>query len=83
MKLNLKTKFDIGDIVYAADHYYDFYATSKPYIISNILIYANGQDVRIMYWAEQDGIADRFPEDWLFATYDECKQWCEKQNKEE
>ena len=27
MKITLDTKFDIGDTVYAVDHYYDFYAT--------------------------------------------------------
>jgi hypothetical protein len=82
MKINLETQFNIGDIVYAADHYYDFYATSKPYVISDIIINIDHRDVRTMYCVEQGDITDRFPEDWLFATYEECKRWCDKQNKE-
>lgn len=81
MKVNFETQFNIGDIVYVADHYYDFYATSKPYVVSDIIINISCRDIRTMYCVEQGDLIDRFPEDWLFATYEECAKWCEEHNK--
>lgn len=82
MKLHVNTRFDLGDVVYAADHYYDYYASRKPYVINDIVVNINNRDVRVMYGVERNDVADRFPEEWLFNTYEECKRWCEEQNKE-
>lgn len=81
MKITINTKFDIGDVVYAADHYYDYYTSHTPYVVSDIIINVNDRDVRTMYCVEQNGIANRFPEDWLFATYEECTKWCDENNE--
>ena len=81
MKLNIETQFDIGDIVYAAEHYYDLYAVKEPYIISDIIVNINNGGIRIMYCVEQNGLTDRFPAEWLFNTYEECTKWCKEQNK--
>ena len=82
MKITLDTKFDIGDTVYAADHYDVFYANRKPYIISDIIININNRDIRTMYCVEQGNCTDRFPEHWLFNTYEGCTKWCEEQNED-
>ena len=81
MKLNIDTNFDIGDIVYAADHYYDYYANHRPYVVTDIVVNVNNDSTRTMCGVERDGVANRFPEEWLFRTYEECLQWCEAQNK--
>ena len=80
MKIMLDTQFNIGDIVFAADHYYDYYASHTPYIITDIIVNINGKDIRIMYCVEQGEHIDRFPEEWLFNTYQECAKWCEEHN---
>jgi hypothetical protein len=80
MKFTINTKFNIGDTVYAVDHYYDYYASHTPYIISDIIINIDRRDVRIMYCAKQREHTDRFPEEWCFATYEECAKWCEEHN---
>lgn len=81
MTFNLETQFNIGDIAYAADHYDEFYADKEPYIISDIVININNRGVRIMYCTEQNGRTTRFPEEWLFTTYEECTKWCKEKNE--
>jgi hypothetical protein len=80
MKFTIDTKFNIGDKVYAADHYHDYYASHVPYVISDVIINIDNRDIRIMYCVELGEQTDRFPEEWLFATYEECAKWCEEHN---
>jgi hypothetical protein len=80
MKITLDTKFNIGDTVYAADHYYDYYASHTTYVISDIIINVSNRSIRTMYCVEQGERTDRFPEDWCFATYEECERWCKEHN---
>lgn len=80
MKFNIETKFNIGDIVYIADHYYDFYANKKPYIVKDVLIDINKRRTHIKYEVEQDDITYRVPEKWTFNTYEECAKWCDEHN---
>jgi hypothetical protein len=80
MKKTVETKFDVGDIVYVADHYYDFYAQKKPYIIKDIVINITSSNTHIKYEVEQDSVIDRVPEEWIFETYTECTKWCEEHN---
>lgn len=80
MKITIETRFDIGDTVYAVDHYYDYYASHTPYVVSDIIININNKDIRTMYCVEQGEHIDRFPEQWVFATYEECEKWCEEHN---
>lgn len=81
MDINIKTKYNIGDTVYTADHYYDFYPISTPGIVKNILFDGDVDKVRIDYVIEQDIFTVRTPEEWLFLTYAECTKWCEEHNK--
>jgi hypothetical protein len=80
MKRTVETKFNVGDIVYVADHYYDFYAQKTPYIITDVLIDINGQRTMIRYDAECKNGSCRIPEEWVFETYTECTKWCEEHN---
>lgn len=81
MKTVIDTKFNVGDMVYVADHYYDFYANRIPYLIKAILIDVNHRRTRIAYEVEQGDATYRIPEAWVFATYEECAEWCEKENE--
>lgn len=81
MTFNIETRFNIGDIVYAADHYYDFYAVKEPYIINDIIVNISNNGIRTMYCAEQNGRTTRFPAEWLFDTYAECTKWCKAKNE--
>lgn len=80
MRLVTETKYNVGDTVYIADHYYDFYANRQPYTIIDVLINVNSRRTFVQYEVEQDGISYRVPEDWTFATYEECVKWCEEHN---
>jgi small-conductance mechanosensitive channel len=80
METLIKTQYNIGDTVYIADCYYDFYANQKPYIIKEILIDINSYSTSIQYEVEQEGYVYQIPESWVFATYEECIKWCEEHN---
>ena len=81
MKININTKYNIGDTVYVADHYYDFYPISTPGIIENILIDGDINKIRIDYIIQQDIFTVSVPEEWVFPSYAECTKWCEEHNK--
>lgn len=80
MQITIATKFNVGDVVYIVDHYYDFYANHKPYVVQDVLIDINSRRTHIQYEVEQDDMMYRVPEDWIFATYEECAKWCEEHN---
>lgn len=80
MKITIDTKFSIGDIVYAADYYNEFYASRTPYVIRDIIINISNRDIRTMYCVTNGEYTDHFPEDWLFSTYEECTKWCTEHN---
>ena len=84
MDLTIKTKFNIGDIVYAPECYEIYWANNIPYVVTDIFIkVARNRSVVITYRLLQDELTDVVSENFLFATYEECKQWCNEQNKEE
>ena len=80
MKFTIETRFNIGDVVYAVDHYYDYYASHTPYIITDIIININNRNIHTMYCVEQGEHTDKFPEEWIFNTYEECNKWCREHN---
>ena len=80
MKSTVETKFNVGDIVYVVDLYYDFYPQSKPYIIQDVIIRITSNNVHISYELEQEGISSYAPEGLVFETYAECTKWCEEHN---
>lgn len=80
MKISIETKFNIGDTVYIAECFEDWFAYEKPYIVSDISISANSQTTHVLYKVQQDRITECVPEDWVFSTYDECTKWCDEHN---
>ena len=81
MQLTISTRFNVGDIVYVADDYYDFYPEKTPYVVVDILIRADNKRTHIVYEIEQDELLRRVSEDWVFSTYEECTKWCDEHNK--
>ena len=82
MKLNLETKFNVGDTVYATDSYEVYWANPVPYSVTDIFIkVAKTKDVVITYRLIQDELTDVVAEKFLFNTYEECTKWCEEQNE--
>ena len=81
MDINITTKYNIGDEVYVADHFYDYIPLRTPFIITDVLITIDSHKRTIRYMVEQNGCVDSVPEEWIFDTYAECTKWCEKHNK--
>lgn len=81
MDINIRTKYNIGDTVYVAINYYEYYPQKIPYIITDISVKVNEQHSIIAYSIKQDGCIDCVSEEWLFDTYEECTNWCKKQNQ--
>ena len=80
MKCVINTKFNIGDQVYLAEIYHEYWANSKPYQIVGIHIYMNEHATKTIYHIEQNGFIDSVSERLLFATHEECARWCEEHN---
>ena len=80
MKTTVETRFDVGDIVYVADHYYDLYPISKPYVVRDVVVRVTSDSIHIHYEIEKEGILDYVPEEWVFETYTECTKWCDEHN---
>ena len=80
MTFTINTKFDVGDEVYIADSYYEYYASSKPYVITRVHIKSDGNKTHITYDVEQDGFRDIVTEGLVFQTYEECTKWCKNHN---
>ena len=80
MKITIETKFDIGDVVYVAHHYYDWYAEHKLYIVRDIVISVRQSIPYIQYDVELDGLVSTVSERVVFKTYEECAEWCAKNN---
>ena len=80
MKIEIETKFNIGDTIYVAEHHYEMYPCKEPRIIKDILIRWNSHQAHIEYETMCSGGIERRPETWTFKTYAECTKWCEEQN---
>ena len=80
MEFTVKTKFNIGDVVYIAKHYYDLYACKEPRIITDILFCGNARFMNIRYELAYNGSTEILPETWVFGSYEDCTKWCEEYN---
>ena len=76
--ITLNTKFNIGDKVYVANLYHEFYPNPQTHTIKDICVDINAQRTHIMYVVERDGVSECIPEDWAFDTYVECAKWCKE-----
>lgn len=81
MDFNIRTRFNIGDKVWVPEHYYDWYPIKKGYEVTNIEIQIDSQTQKIFYTIKNDvREVQKYPERLCFNSYDECKQWCNKEN---
>ena len=78
MKVNLETKFNIGDVVYVAETYEVCYANKTPYTITDIIVRLDEDTIKIVYNLHQNYTTTTVSENFLFATYEECVQWCKE-----
>jgi hypothetical protein len=80
MVKTVTTKFDIGDKVYSVYCFAEFYPIRQPFVIKDILVNMNSRKTTVQYTIKQNNYMDQVPEEWVFATYEECTKWCEKHN---
>lgn len=88
MKLDIVTKYNIGDTVWFADYVYDtFYPCEYPGIISEIEVEITTTQQIISYWMAVDFNGnkefEKYTEVDCFTTYEECTKWCNERNKGE
>lgn len=83
-QLTIKTEFNIGDRVWIPDCVYDewFVRNKEGDIINSVRIYHNidGNELK-MYTLKNDGYFQEYSPKICFNSYEECKQWCDKENK--
>ena len=84
--INVKSKFNIGDTVWVADYYYDdwFISNEDGYLICGIEAYINENTQHVNYVIKDitNNTISKQPSHHCFGSYDECKQWCDKENKQ-
>ena len=81
MKLEIETKFNIGDTVYAPECYEIYWANPVPYVVTDILVQVTRTNsIVVKYRLMQDELRDVIAERFLFSTYEECTKWCKEQN---
>lgn len=82
MSISIQTKFKIGDKVWVPDNYYGWVPIKNEYEVFNIEIHIDSQNQRVFYTLKDcDGHTQRYPSKMCFSSYDECQQWCSKENK--
>lgn len=81
MKIDIQTKFNIGDRVWIPE-LYEWYITKKEgAIICGINIYVDSNKERILYLIKEDGgFIYECRETLCFGNYEDCKQWCDENN---
>ena len=81
MKITIDSKFNIGDAVFVPECYEIYWANPTQHIVKDIFIkVTRNRSVSITYRLLQNELTDVVSENFLFATYEECKLWCDQQN---
>lgn len=80
MKMIIDTKFNVGDTVYHAESYEVYWSDPIPYIITEVVVVMNNDTTFIRYHIKRDGLSFDVTEKFLFATHEECVQWCKEHN---
>ena len=84
--INIKSQFNIGDTIWVADYYYDdwFISNKDGYLIYGIEAYINENTQHVNYLMKDiiNNTISKHPSHHCFGSYDECKQWCDKENKQ-
>lgn len=78
-----QVEFELGDRVWIPDCVYDewFIANEDGYIIDGIKIYTNSEGNELkMYMLQNGNEFQECPPKLCFGSYEECEEWCNKQN---
>ena len=79
MSINIQTEFNIGDKVWVPDYYEDWHPLKNECEIIYVEVIITSDDKRIFYTIKDcNGRTDRYPSKMCFKSYEQCKQWCEK-----
>jgi hypothetical protein len=84
MDINVRAKFNIGDIIYIVDSYYDhWHAVQEGFEVCSVQVNVRQGKCRINYElkANFNGYQPSYDEQWCFATYEDAVEWCNKHNK--
>ncbi|MGN0318742.1 MAG: hypothetical protein ACI4E1_12500 [Lachnospira sp.] len=80
MKIEVETKFNVGDLVYIPELYHhEWFTLKRPFEIYKIIIKTYGNTVYIYYELLDEILIER-KEDFVFTSYEECERWCIEQN---
>lgn len=80
MKIDIETKFNISDFVYIPEQYHDeWFAPNHAYEICAINVMVD-DGVCVYYSILYGDMVCERTDRYLFASYEECRQWCKKAN---
>jgi hypothetical protein len=84
-QLSTATHIDkIGDKIWVADCYDEWFVINKEYYICAIKTHTDYDYQRVAYVIKSnDGDVQELIPSFCFNSYEECQQWCDKQNKKE
>ncbi len=82
MKINVDTKYNVGDTIYIAESYNGEYFPSQACEIIKIHLLCFGVNflAERVYEIKNQGFPELISESACFATYAECTKWCEEHN---
>lgn len=81
MNINVSTRFNIGDIVHTVYHYEDYWCVERDeFVIQEIHVNRSLRGVCVVYVLKNELYDTRCTEQHCFASYDEAKKWCLKEN---
>lgn len=84
--ITIDAKYNIGDQVWFADYIYDeFFPSKRSATIFEINIEITKKQQLIFYWCKidygDDVMAEKYPEDVCFSSFEDCNNWCKEHNK--
>lgn len=81
MHFDIITKYDLGDNVYIAE-FYDEYMPSEKLTVTTIEFSVSADKTKVVYYLNDgDDYKGYYSEEALFATCEECTEWCEEHNR--
>ena len=86
MRIEVDTKFNIGDTVYVPEPHRIWFGTTEPSKVTDVIVQyrlENGGKINQIILYELSN--EMFPcnEAICFATFEECQQWCREQNEKD
>ena len=86
MKIEVETKFNIGDVVYVPESHLSWLGTGESSKVTGVRIeyhLDSGGTVKPAILYELSNYLFYFNETICFSTLEECQRWCKEQNEED